>query len=300
MTGSHEGNVRVWDLRHRGSQPLLLPGQKSPVFSVAVASDGRVAAGSLDGSARVWDLNQPTDEPVILRAQPPVHPLGSPNTIRALAFVAHDRLVTGSDDGAPRVWDLNRPADHPLVLPNQGTYFSGLAVAPDGRIVSAGGMATRSTGILSISRTRHSSLREIRAWLTPWPSYPMGGLPWAVSMARRGCGTCRISTEQPIVLQGHQGAIHSLAFTKDGRVVTGGSDGSVKVWHIDLDTLIKKAEHIAGRNLSNPEWQQFFGQEPYRRTFPDLPDGALVAQARHAHELDRADAPSGAKIIAPR
>ncbi len=119
-------------------------------------------------------------------------------------------------------------------------------------------------------------------------------------MARRGCGTCNIPPSSPIVLPGHQGAIHSLAFTKDGRLVTGGSDGSVKVWHIDLDTLIKKAEHIAGRNLSYPEWQQFFGQEPYRRTFPDLPDGALVAQARHVHESDRSDVPSAAKIIAPR
>ncbi len=100
-------------------------------------------------------------------------------------------------------------------------------------------------------------------------------------------GTARLwdlehPTDQPLVLPAHQGAIRSLAFTKDGRLVTGGSDGSAKVWQIDLNNLIKKAEQIAGRNLSHSEWQQFFVQEPYRRTFPDLPDGAGVAEAREA------------------
>jgi hypothetical protein len=88
--------------------------------------------------------------------------------------------------------------------------------------------------------------------------------------------------DQPVVIPTNQGGIRSLAFTRDGRLVTGGSDGSAKVWHIDLNNLIKMAEQIAGRNLSLSEWQQFFGKEPYRRTFPDLPDGAGVAEAHEA------------------
>jgi len=108
-------------------------------------------------------------------------------------------------------------------------------------------------------------------------------------------GTARLwdlehPTDQPLVLPAHQGAIRSLAFTKDGRLVTGGDDGSAKVWHIELNNLIKKAEQIAGRNLTYLEWQQFFGQQPYRRTFPDLPDGTGVAEARQAQSSARSAA----------
>ncbi len=282
LTGSYEGHARVWNLKSPASQPLLLPGQKGPIFSVAVAPDGRLAAGSMDGTARVWDLNHPADQPVVLPRPRPVDPLLGDNVIRALAFVAHDRLVTGSDDGVPRVWDLNHPADQPLVLRNQGTLFSAIALAPNGRIVAGGWDG------------------NARVWDLEHPADPPlvlaghEGMIQALAFAPDGRlvtgsddGTARVwdlehPTDQPLVLPAHQGAIRSLAFTKDGRLVTGGSDGSAKVWQIDLNNLIKKAEQIAGRNLTYWEWQQFFGQEPYRRTFPALPDGAGVAEARGA------------------
>ena len=52
-----------------------------------------------------------------------------------------------------------------------------------------------------------------------------------------------------------------------------------RVWDLDVDRLITLAEQVTGRNLSQKEWEQFFGQEPYRRTFPGLPDGEGVAGA---------------------
>jgi WD40 repeat protein len=300
VTGSYQGNARVWDLKRLASQPLLLPGQKGPIFSVAVAPNGRLAAGSLDGTARVWDLNHPTNQPVVLRAQRSAPPSPANNVIRALTFVADDRLVTGSDDGTARVWNLNHPADQPLVLPNQGTPFSALALAPDGRVVSGGFDGTARVWDLKHPADSPLVLSGHKGMIRALAFAPDGRLVTGSMgvdvVTGRDDGTARVwdlehPTDQPLVIQGHQGAIHALAFTKDGRLVTGGNDGTAKVWDIKLNSLIKKAENIAGRNLTYPEWQQFFGQEPYRRTFPDLPDGAGVAYARRTLDATHSGTP---------
>jgi hypothetical protein len=38
-----------------------------------------------------------------------------------------------------------------------------------------------------------------------------------------------------------------------------------------MDTLLKHASQTAGRNLTCEEWQQFFGDEPYRPICSDFP-----------------------------
>ncbi len=40
---------------------------------------------------------------------------------------------------------------------------------------------------------------------------------------------------------------------------------------MDLDTVSKRACNLAGRNLTEQEWQRFFDDQPYHKTCPDVP-----------------------------
>jgi hypothetical protein len=55
-------------------------------------------------------------------------------------------------------------------------------------------------------------------------------------------------------------------------------------WEVDLDAWQRMAGRIANRNFTREEWRQFFSEEPYRPTFPDLPVPPEVpSQAGEGH-----------------
>lgn len=85
----------------------------------------------------------------------------------------------------------------------------------------------------------------------------------------------------PIVLRGHTSLVRDLELSIDEtRVMSLEHGGVFRIWSEDVRDLIESARHSVGRNLSMSEWQQYFGDELYRRTCPDLPDGVGVNQPR--------------------
>jgi WD40 repeat protein len=76
----------------------------------------------------------------------------------------------------------------------------------------------------------------------------------------------------PVVFRGHRGVLEHLVFHPDGsRLISGGTDGSIRVWTMELPALIAVASERAGRNLTLSEWQRFLPDTPYRKTFEHLP-----------------------------
>jgi hypothetical protein len=52
---------------------------------------------------------------------------------------------------------------------------------------------------------------------------------------------------------------------------------------VDLESWRRLAGQIANRNFARAEWRQYFPEEPYRPTFPDLtvpPEDVASASAR--------------------
>jgi WD40 repeat protein len=79
--------------------------------------------------------------------------------------------------------------------------------------------------------------------------------------------------------------INEVAFDQSGRFLASASDdGTVMLWDTDigLENAQDRACQRANRNLSQSEWSHYFPGEPYRRTFPNLPDGEGAKQGEPA------------------
>ena len=83
-----------------------------------------------------------------------------------------------------------------------------------------------------------------------------------------------VANRQPVgePLTGHTDSVESVCFSPDGKLLaSGSSDDTIILWDVDLGSWKNRARRIANRNLTRAEWKQYLGDEPYRKTFPDLP-----------------------------
>jgi WD40 repeat protein len=65
-----------------------------------------------------------------------------------------------------------------------------------------------------------------------------------------------------LTLGGHSGAISAVSFSPDGsQLATAAVDGRVRIWALDLDTLVDLAEQRVTRTLTDEECQRYLDQE---------------------------------------
>jgi WD40 repeat protein len=66
------------------------------------------------------------------------------------------------------------------------------------------------------------------------------------------------SGTQDLVLRGHNGPVGTVVFSRDGtKLASVSSDGTARVWALDLDDLIKIANRHVTRPLTDEECQQY-------------------------------------------
>jgi WD40 repeat protein len=70
----------------------------------------------------------------------------------------------------------------------------------------------------------------------------------------------------------HKTVPNSVSFTSNGKyLITFSTDGVTRVWLWQRESIIEEACPRLTRNLSKEEWQQYFDNQKYRQTCPNLP-----------------------------
>jgi WD40 repeat protein len=80
-------------------------------------------------------------------------------------------------------------------------------------------------------------------------------------------------TGNKIYILNHDGSVNNVAFSSDGKyIATASRDNTARLWVLSsTEDLIKEASNSLTRNLTPEEWKKYMGDEPYHKTFPNLP-----------------------------
>ena len=216
VSAADDGAVRMWDAGR--TQAWSIP---SLTHDIEFNRDGRLlASASDDGTVRVW--NPVTGR---LRASLP----GPPGVTLAKFSPTSDTLVISSSSPQVRLWSSSEQSAEVV------------AELPKGRSVVFADFDPTGNRIVYTDDRGRVAIRDLRSGR----EVTLRGTPKIVLAAEWGPGGKHISVvtdagvlvwniDQParpeFALKGHDGPVHAMDFSRDGRILTAGADRTARIW----------------------------------------------------------------------
>ncbi|MGW0194060.1 nSTAND1 domain-containing NTPase [Nonomuraea sp. NPDC003201] len=275
-TGGWDALARLWDVRtgRQVGEPRTDHGPR--VDRVRFSPDGALlATGGTDGTAQLWEVRTLRKSGQELRAGEPGADLDdvSPRGVSAIAFSPDGAMMaTATGAGDARLWDVRtrRALGGPL-NGHQGGVPS-VAFSPDGRTLATAG---RDQSVrLWDTGTRREIGDGLKGHTGPVSevAFSPDGRTLATASADHSVRLWDVAARRQIgePVGDHVGTVSALAFSPDGtKLAAAEAEGRVRLWEIRLPAD-PRAEvcAVAARSLTEPEWERYVPDEPYRLICP--------------------------------
>ena len=213
-SGSHDETVKLWnvatganfaDLRHTAR-----------VISVAISSDGVVAAGSWDGTIKLWDVA--TQQNIATLEE-------HTDSVTSVSFSRDGTiLASGSYDRTVKLWNVATGANFADLRP--GAIVTSVSLSSDGVVAAASSLTVKLWDVgtqQDIGTLRHTGSFNSVAFSSD-----------GVIAAGSWDGTVKLwdaATGANVVSLGVTGRVESVVFSPDGRTLVAGTlAGTVELW----------------------------------------------------------------------
>ncbi len=241
LAGTGNGRVFIWDIaNHQAVGTPIVAHAPNDVWEIVMHPDGdRFATAGSDGTAKVWSLRSRAQV-----AAPFVSSTG--RKVKALVWSPDGRaLFAGGDDGRVHEWDVQRDTSSDTSVVGHDDAVVDASASSDGKILVTLGH------------------QDVRVWATSsrvpdWKRGPDVGAPLAgVAVSDDGTmvatsdegGTVHVyalaDASEVAALRGHTGRVFGLAFLPNGRLVSGGHDGTLRVWEVRSRKAVATRERAA-------------------------------------------------------
>lgn len=221
-----QGSAEVGEIR---AFPKAKAQASGPVITVSFSPNSKFGLVATKQFATLWDLNSGEE---VRRLQP--HPEGTTVAVFSpLGRVA----ATGGQHGAIRLWDLQTGNTIREFTAHTAAILC-LAFSHDGRslISTSEDFSMRmwhvGTGEVKQWVEHQDLIRSVQFMADNQRILLAGGSQHAYDYALRVWNI--LSTQELAVMLGHQGEVHQVVLTANGRgAVSASADGTVRMWNVD-------------------------------------------------------------------
>jgi WD40 repeat protein/energy-coupling factor transporter ATP-binding protein EcfA2 len=266
--GYPDGHILLWDLTAKRLVGQLSGGHQDITTGLAFSADGTILASvGFDGFLIFWDVasQRMLGEPIRVQDAGTIPFLAASPSGRTLAIAGANGLA---------IWDMESQQHHDDLVSDRSVdtvVFEG-----ESRLFEVSWSSDITLWNLSTGQTEPTSFLSDQ---TQGSLFAIALSPEYLAAAGRDGKVFLYSREvrRAAFSLGHSVArIRQLVFTPDHRRLIVATEGGVVVWEIDKNALVTAACQLANRNLTRREWQNFFVDEPYRKTCPDLPEPVSI------------------------